>query len=307
MGGSSTNSACRCDSWPSPWHRIGRCGSFSRTSSAAASAARRTRTARACGRRRPRPAAAISSSWAGPIPSRPGGGRCRATYRIACAVVERRADIDPAPRLGVVGEVGFGRRWSRDASPGDLRRPTRRVDALGRASPIEVATAVKSPPSFRVAEVKTTVLSASSLSRSCPHTCSGATHSWCRRAVGRARPATARRRPRGPPSARRTAHLVDHALGLLSGRVGLALASTPWETHWPATGPRRAPAPSASARASGSTSNRPGSSSSMAARNASAASGRSPAGSPPSTEVASGSAGGPLDLEAPTARRWPPG
>ena len=41
-----------------------------------------------------------------------------------------------------------------------------------------VATELKSPPSIRVAEVNTTVFSVSSLSRSGPHTCSGATQSW---------------------------------------------------------------------------------------------------------------------------------
>ena len=40
-----------------------------------------------------------------------------------------------------------------------------------------MATALKSPPSIRVALVKTTVLSDSSLSRIWPHTCSGATQS----------------------------------------------------------------------------------------------------------------------------------
>mgnify|MGYP006139131487 CR=1 FL=1 len=42
---------------------------------------------------------------------------------------------------------------------------------------IAETTEEKSPPSISVALVKITVLSLSSLSRSCPHTCSGATHS----------------------------------------------------------------------------------------------------------------------------------
>ena len=78
------------------------------------------------------------------------------------AVVERRADVEARATASVVVGPALGCAVE---------------DPLGRLEPDAVATAAKSPPSISVAEVKTTVLSASSLSRIGPHTWSGATQS----------------------------------------------------------------------------------------------------------------------------------
>ena len=148
-------------------------------------------------------------------------------------------------------------------------------------SPIETAIEEKSPPSIRVAEVKTAVLSESSLSRIWLQTWSGATQS--------------RGGIRSPPSLSHSTSASEPAA------IRSAVTNTSWTMPraWvrPASTPS-SPAPlpsasrgyaestaraasrtstSASLRASGTSSNRPGDASSMASWSASPASARSSA------------------------------
>ena len=100
-------------------------------------------------------------------------------------VVERRADVDASPRqrdrrrplptFGSDSSASIATTASAEVSAGSsIEWSTRSVGLR----PMEDAKAVKSPPSLSVADVKTTVFSDSSRSRSCPQTCSGATQSW---------------------------------------------------------------------------------------------------------------------------------
>ena len=197
------------------------------------------------------------------------------------AVVERRADVDALPRQRVVG-VGGGDRW-----------PTRSVGLR----PSEVATAPKSPPSISVALVKTTVLSVSSLSRIGPHTCSGAT--WSRAGM-RSRASLepqhvglgAGGHPLGVDE-----DLLHHALGLGAAGVGLAVAAgLAREGRQAGAGGVAHQRPGRRRAAAGTWSMRPGGVASIASASCSAASSRSPAGSPSTVGASARPAGGPLDV-----------
>src|SRR3954454_6159566 len=139
-----------------------------------------------------------------PVPARrrqlPGDVQDRLAW-----IVERRPDVDPAPwkgrgldRLDHPGRVDHPRRPRPPRTPRPTRggstprdpSTTRGGSTTRDASssewstrslglrPSETAILVKSPPSISVALVSTTVFCESSLSRSGPQTCKGATQSW---------------------------------------------------------------------------------------------------------------------------------
>ncbi len=146
VGSSSANCLTSSIVESSPWHSSGT-SSRSRSASVAALAARIEEN-----RPSVRPPAAsissaISSRYCCGSPSRPGWGRCLATYRM------------PA------------RGWSNGEPTSMPCQP------LPSPSPHCAASASNVPPSASVAEVSTTVRSPKSLSRSMPLTLSGATRS----------------------------------------------------------------------------------------------------------------------------------
>jgi hypothetical protein len=83
----------------------------------------------------------ISSSWAGAEPVAAGRRQVAGDVEDRLlAVVERRADVEPAPRQDVVSVRAI-----------DRTGPALDVDPLGRLQPDAGRDAPKSPPSIRVA------------------------------------------------------------------------------------------------------------------------------------------------------------
>ena len=160
--------------------------------------------------------ASSSSSWAGPMPSRPGGGRCfgDVQHRLF-RVVERAADVEPGP----LGRVRPGQ--ARGCGP-----PRRSV-----------------PPSSSVAEVSTTVRSPKSLlAQQAGHRDRGdVQHLAPARLVGQPDHVLvgAEQQP-----GRDVVHLLDAGPGHLPGAVGLlAAAGLERREQAPARCPGPGPAP----------------------------------------------------------------
>ena len=201
--------AASSGSWASPWASVVRCGSRSRTASAAASAARRLRE-------QPEGAAVGGVDQLDDLVEL----RLRRARRGRAAAGAGRRTGSPAGR----SRTGCRRRGR--ATAARRRRARRSVEpsttrSVG-LSPTLVATAAKSPPSISVARVKTTVLSVSSLSRIGPHTWSGATQSCGgSRSPPSVSQSTSVSSVGGHPLGGRE-HLLHRALGLGAAGVGLA-------------------------------------------------------------------------------------
>ena len=290
--GSSTNWRASSGSCASPWASVVRCGSRSRTAAAAASAARREENSPSV-----RPSRGVDQ----PARSRRSAPR-RARRGPAAAGAGRRTGSPAGRSRRATRRRGRAIRWRPPpATVGGLPASTMR--SSGRR-PTEVATAVKSPPSIRVAEVNTTVLSVRSLSRIGPHTCSGATHS---RGGIRSPPSASHSTSPSEPAAIRS---VVTNTSCTSPRAWVRPASASAASDSRGYADRQARAASrtstrASPSASGTASIRPGAQSAIAAASASAASARSSASAPVHEPLrATGRA---LHVGGPSARRWPPG
>ena len=150
---SATNRRVSSGSWASPWQRI--CQLRQLLAGRARRRSRRLaarRTARASARRRPRPAR--RSRRAPRRRARPVRAAAASGPRRGCpACGSRRANRRPAPARVRVRRPRRRRRAGRPTTGSSGRRRP-----LARRSPSVPATAVKSPPSFRVAEVSTVVL-----------------------------------------------------------------------------------------------------------------------------------------------------